>query len=132
LGKSVSPFRTTARSGISVSGFLSGRLGSRRCPRALCSARFVIFAPAIAITASATELVNTPSFQLQNGHAKVPDLLRLSGSFWASYAPTSDPSQTRPDDGIEQSHSWAAFAGVADGWIADAGNAGPLLASDKP
>jgi hypothetical protein len=69
-------------------------------------------------------------FQLLIGHAEVLDLLRLSNDFGESYARTTDPRQTRSD---EASYRWdgsAAFAGVADGIIAGAGDDCPVLAGD--
>ena len=47
-----------------------------------------------------------------------------------SHAPTSDPIQTRPDEGSHAGHGPVAFSGVADGRIAGAGDDGPLLAGD--
>jgi len=84
----------------------------------------------IAITASATELVNAPSPQLLNGRAALPNFLRLSNNFGESHAPTGDQSQTRPDEGSYLGHGAAAFSGVVDGHIAGAGDDGPVLASD--
>ena len=47
-----------------------------------------------------------------------------------SYAPTSDPSQTRPAEGSCPGDRSVAFAGVADCRITGAGDNGPLLAGD--
>ena len=81
---------------------------------------------------SATRLVNAPSSQLQNGRAKVPDLLRLSSKLGESYAQTSDQIPTRPDEGSYPCYGSAAFSGVADGRIAGVGDDCPLLAGDGP
>ena len=81
---------------------------------------------------SATTLVNAPSFQLQDGRAKVPERLRLSIHLEQSCAPTNDQVQTRTNDGSYSCYSSPAFSGVADGRIAGAGDDCPVLAGDRP
>ncbi len=49
-----------------------------------------------------------------------------------SNAPTSDQIQANPDERSYPSEGLAAFAGVADGRDAGAGDGGPVLAGDEP
>jgi hypothetical protein len=80
--------------------------------------------------AARPRLVNAPSFQLQNGRAKVPDLLQLSHNSRDSYAPTCGQIQTRRNEASQPGEGVAASSSVADGRIAGAGDDGPILASD--
>ena len=48
------------------------------------------------------------------------------------YAPTSDPSQVRPNEGSFPGDGVAAFAGLVDRRIAGPGDNRRLLASDEP
>ena len=68
-----------------------------------------------------------PLPQPQNGRANVPDLLIILGEF---HAQTRDEIQTLPDEGCHSGHDPAAFSGLADGCIADAGDDCHLLAGD--
>ena len=63
----------------------------------------------------AIKLVNAPSFQLQDGRAKVPNLLRLTGNFGQSCAQTSGQIQIHTDVGIR-------FPGVAGSAAGDGYN----------
>ncbi len=53
----------------------------------------------------------------------------LSNNLGESYAPTGDQTQARPDERSCAGEGSAAFAGVADGRIAAAGDNSRLLAS---
>jgi hypothetical protein len=89
--------------------------------------------PPSAAGINTVKLVNTPSFQVQDGRATLsdlPDFLRLSSDAGESHAPTGNQSQTCLTEENYPGGGPTAFASVADSRIAVAGDNCHLLAGD--
>ena len=76
---------------------------------------------------SAIRLVKEPLLTLENGRAKISDLLIISRK---STAQTGDQIKNHTNKDICPCHSWVAFSGMADDVVAGIGDDGRLLAGD--